>query len=128
MYMSSFGVSPGEWPPDEGARGVDRRDEPRLHVPLRVKVCGTDLSARAFESEGVVDNISRGGLYVRLGERVDVGAKLLIFVRPLSVRTETDSTPFGVMRGIVNRVEPQPDGLSGLGVVITHRRYQQPDF
>lgn len=108
--------------------GVERRYDARMHIPLHVKVCGTSAANEAFEFEGVVDNISRGGLYVRINERLDVGAKLLIFVRPLGVEDETESTPFGIMRGVVKRVEPQPDGFSGLGIVVTHRRQQSPAF
>ncbi|MEJ7615602.1 MAG: PilZ domain-containing protein [Pyrinomonadaceae bacterium] len=105
-------------------QGLDRRSEPRMHLDMHAKVCGTDLLERTFETSGRVENISHSGLYVELGERVGVGAKLLIFVRPLSVSVETETTPFGVVRGIVMRVEPRAEGRAGLGIRITHRRQE----
>ncbi len=103
----------------------ERRSEPRMHLPLHVRVCGTDLLQRAFQAGGRVENINRGGLYVELCEQIGVGAKLLIFVRPSSVTVETQTTPFGVMRGIVTRVEHRGDGMAGVGVRITHRREER---
>lgn len=89
---------------------------------MSVKVCGTDLLQRTFETDGFLENISTGGIYVKFNEQVGIGAKLLIFVRPLSVSVETETTPFGVVRGIVARVEPPVEGLAGVGIRITHRR------
>ncbi|MEJ7713951.1 MAG: PilZ domain-containing protein [Pyrinomonadaceae bacterium] len=103
----------------------ERRSEPRLHVPMHVKVCGTDLLQRAFQVGGRVENINQGGLYVELGEQIGVGAKLLIFVSPPNVVVETQTTPFSVMRGIVTRVEHRGDGMAGVGVRITHRREER---
>lgn len=111
-----------KWP------GIERRRDQRLHIPLHVKVCGNNSAQQAFEIEGVVDNISRSGLYVKAQEPLEVGTKLLIFMRPLSVKDENDSTPFGIMRGEVRRVEYEADGLTGLGIAINHRRQHSPDY
>ncbi|HVG38689.1 MAG TPA: PilZ domain-containing protein [Pyrinomonadaceae bacterium] len=108
-------------------RGPERRAETRMHIPLHVKVCGNTADHEAFEIEGVVDNISRSGLYVVAGEALAVGTKLLIFMRPLSVEDEDDTTPFGIMRGEVKRVVRQADGLTGLGIAINHRRQHSPE-
>lgn len=119
---------PSSWLPSNRTsqrHGIERRSEPRMHVPLQVKVCGTDMLDQVFEVEASVDNISRSGLYLRLDEQVAVGSKLLIFMRPLSVDAETETTPFGVIRAIVRRVERQEDGSSGLGLQIAHRRQQE---
>lgn len=102
--------------------GMERRGEPRMKLSMSVKVCGTDLLQRTFETDGLLENISTGGLYVKFDEQVEIGSKLLIFVRPLSVSIETETTPFGVVRGIVTRVEPPVDGFAGVGIRITHRR------
>ena len=46
-------------------------------------------TGEAFEIETVLDNVSAGGFYMRLPQRVEVGAKLCAVVRRT---TRTDST------------------------------------
>lgn len=60
---------------------VDRRRHPRLRVPFPAMLRGKDASGESFEVDAVLDNISAGGLYVRLGRCVKRGARLFAVVR-----------------------------------------------
>src|SRR5262245_53848444 len=105
------------------SREQERRRYARLSEPFPVRVRGVDACGEAFVVETVLDNLSGGGLYVRLTQRVEVGAKLFAVVR-----VSTDPrlwTPAArvAMRGVVQRVEPQPNGTYGMGVAFTHHRF-----
>jgi hypothetical protein len=61
--------------------GADRRRHPRLRAPFPAILRGKDASGESFEVNAVLDNISAGGLYVRLGRYVKRGTRLFAVVR-----------------------------------------------
>jgi len=70
----------------------------------------------------MLDDFSAGGLSMRLPWRVTVGVKLCTVVRLTTDPFAWAAALCVVMRGLVRRVEPQPDGTYGVGVACTHHR------
>lgn len=99
----------------------ERRRYTRLYEPLPVRVRATDVGGEAFEIQTVLDNFSAGGLYVRLAQQVELGARLLAVVR---LAAAPAAPPLRIaVRGIVRRVELQPDNQWGVGVQFTRHRF-----
>ncbi len=89
---------------------MERRKKPRIeHIPAKLK--GVDSEGRAFEVDIVLANLSAGGLYAQLAHSMPVGATLDAVIRLNAMRVSA--------HGVVRRVEPQPDGVSGLGAAFT---------
>ncbi len=65
----------------ETGAGADRRCHPRLCAPFPAIIRGKDASGEPFEVNAALDNISAGGLYVRLERCVKRGMKLFVIVR-----------------------------------------------
>jgi hypothetical protein len=101
----------------------ERRVKPRIHEPLPVSVSGIDESGRAFETETQVDNISANGLYMRLAEQVESGAKLALVVQFSMKGIEEGPSARVAAQGLVLRSEPQQDGSCGLAVEFTRHRF-----
>jgi hypothetical protein len=94
----------------------DRRIKPRISNPFAVVVRGVDVSGRAFQSETVLDNLSAGGLYVRLEREVSISSRLFIVIR-FTARLRV------ALSGVVLRKEPLGDGRSGVAVRIGRYRF-----
>ena len=100
-----------------GYRVADRRRKPRIYEPFAARVRGVDGRGDPFEVEAVLDNLSAGGLYLRLKRRIEAGAKLFIFFR-LATRLTPEAKGMRVAaRSRVLRSEPRPDGACGVAVV-----------
>ena len=68
---------------------MERRKHPRIYEPFRVKVSGTDAAGQKFQTETALDNLSAGGLYVRLPWNVQQGSKLFIVVQMSTANKES---------------------------------------
>ena len=99
-----------------GYTGEDRRRKPRIYEPFPARVRGVDWRGDPFEVEAVLDNLSAGGLYLRLKRRMEAGAKLFIFFR-LATRLTPEAKGLGVAaRSRVLRSDPLPNGAFGVAV------------
>ena len=97
----------------------ERRRHPRVCLPFPAAVEGVDVSGRPFRAETVLDDLSVGGVYVRLAERVGRDAVLMITARFSRVAGR------GIivrLTGKVMRVEPRPGGLFGVAVAVEDRQ------
>jgi hypothetical protein len=84
-------------------------------------VRGINTSGEAFEIETVLDNLSASGLYLRLPQQIEPGARLFIIIR---FSTASNDNAFRVaIRGKVLRAEAQPDGNCGLGIEFERHRF-----
>jgi hypothetical protein len=84
---------------------------------------GSDAVGRVFETETVLDNLSAGGLYLRLMRRVAPGTRVFVAIG-LSVNPADQQTkPRLAANGLVSRAEPQSEGGWGLGVKLTRHRF-----
>ena len=81
--------------------GVDRRRHMRLYEPFPAIVRGVDANGESFEVNTVLDNISAGGLYVRLGRCVKRGTRFFVLVR---LSTTPEGWSARVRRGTIFRL------------------------
>ena len=103
--------------------GAERRRKPRLEGPFPAVVHGADAGGEAFELHTVIDNISAGGLYVRLRQRVEPGATLF-FLATLSATGRVGGfAPRLALHGVALRAELTPEGTCGVAVAISHYRF-----
>jgi hypothetical protein len=103
----------------EISSGVERRRHPRLSKPFPACVCNIDACGQACASATVRDNVSAGGLCVRLRQRLEPGAQLCAVIRLAPSPLAGAPAPRVAVRGVVLRVEIQPDGRYGVEVAFT---------
>ena len=112
------------WQPDRSASGWrERRRHARLYESLPVLVRGVAATGEAFELLTVLDNVSAGGLYVRLKHRVEVGEKLFAAICFAADRMAEAPHLRVVVRGRVVRITRHPDGRWGVGVQVVRHRF-----
>lgn len=102
---------------------ANRRRGERIQTPFPASVHGVDINRDAFEVSTVVDNFSAGGLYLRLTQHVEEGAKMIVTARLSTSPVEKSLGPVALLRCKVLRVEPRPGGIYGLAMAIMHRRF-----
>jgi hypothetical protein len=100
----------------------ERRSRPRVSVPFPARMRGVDSNGQAFKQDVVLDNISPGGLYLRLARSIRPGTRVSVAVRLSAAPASKVSALRLVARGVVLRAEPQPDGTCGIAVAFTRRR------
>jgi hypothetical protein len=99
------------------------RGKPRITIPFPVKVRTTDVNGHAFEVEAVVDNLSTGGLYMRVPRPPATNAEVVAVIS-LFPSGETPAQNARVaIRGTVMRCEPQADGTCGVAVQFSSYRF-----
>jgi hypothetical protein len=124
--MGSTGTNPPEWtlsgeirtrvPSLDSAGGsyLERRAKPRIRHSFSTTVTGVDAHGSEFSLEVGLENISSGGLYLRIPREVRSGDTLNVLVR------FSNGKPGGtaaVIAGVL-RVEPGVDGLNGIAMAI----------
>lgn len=100
---------------------ANRRRGERIQTPFPACVQGVDVNHEAFEVSTVVDNFSARGLYLRLSQHVEKGAKITITARLSTSQIDKSSGPVVLLRSKVLRIEPKPGGVYGLALAIMHR-------
>jgi PilZ domain-containing protein len=103
--------------------GPDRRIKPRIQERFPVTVRGVDTSGHPFRTETELENLSTGGVYLRVANAVENGARLSIVVLFTNTPGEKSSSAQMAADGVVLRSEPQLDGSCGLGVVFKEHRF-----
>ncbi len=93
----------------------DRRTHPRINKPFPARAWGEDAAGNPFNLDCVLDNLSAGGLYVRMPRQMTVGSEIRFVVR-LSNPKETVAT--AGLFGTVVRDEPGSDGQHGIAISI----------
>ena len=94
---------------------AERRRHLRIALPFPAAVVGVNDEGRPFECRTVTDDLSAGGVYLRVAERVREGAEVSVTAR-LSV--STDRGMVVRLRGRVLRAEGKPGGAYGLAVQV----------
>ena len=95
---------------------------PQLDEPLPILVRGVDSGGRAFALETVVDSFSAHDFSVRLPYRLEPGVTLFAVVRISLAPPEVPAARVA-LRGLVQQVDPLPDGWWGTAVRITRHRF-----
>ena len=96
--------------------GPERRQQTRLAEPRPARVAAVDTDGRAFDVKATIENISAGGLCVRLAQRVAPGARLSATVLLPKTTGELGRDNFVATYGRVLRSTPLPDGTNLVAV------------
>ena len=105
------------------APNPERRIKARIDLPFSAKVRGVDANGEAFEMDSVLDNLSAGGLYLRMARNLIQGAELLVLVE-LPTGSANNTGPSQIeAQGVILRAEPQTSGLCGVAVAFTKHRF-----
>jgi hypothetical protein len=102
---------------------VERRSCTRINEPFPVTVNGIDQAGEEFQSDTFIDNLSAGGLYMRLTRPLEPGSRLSFVVRMAPGDNQDAMAPRIAAKGIVLRAEPLSNGQYGLGVAFTQHRF-----
>ena len=103
---------------------IERRRQQRLYERFPAVVRCVDGRGEVFHINAALDNISAGGLYLRLRHEVGEGAQLSLVTRITTAATEGEVRgPVVAIEGRVLRAEPQPDGQCGVAVAILHHKF-----
>jgi hypothetical protein len=101
--------------PTSGSPSERRRSE-RILIPFPAVVEGVDVDGLNFKVDTVLDNLSKGGLYLRVVPCMSVGTKLSVVFR-LSGSVDSEATsPKIAIRGEVLRVDMKEGGACGIAV------------
>jgi hypothetical protein len=103
-----------------GSRTQERRQKARISEPFPARIWGVDSGNVPFNADGVIDNMSSTGLYLRTPKAVGSGSEVKLIVHLLSGPT---SGVTASMQGRVLRSELQADGTYGLAVAISKHRF-----
>ena len=105
---------------DFGRRTQERRQKARIKEPFPARIWGVDSGDLPFNVEGVVDNMSSTGLYLRTPRMVDAGIEVRLIVHLLH---GPSSGVTASVQGRVLRSEKQDDGKHGLAIAISKHRF-----
>ena len=121
---TNIGISgrPAEHPPTVYG-WPERRCKPRIKGPFPIVVHGVDVVGDTFEIKTVIDNISAGGLYVKIGQRVEPGATLFFHASLSSVERVVELAPRLLLHGVVLRSELTHGSACGVAVAFSHYRF-----
>ena len=98
----------------------EHRRAPRIEVDFLAMVRGVDAQGRRFQEPATLQNLSTGGLYLRLRHAVSAGGRLFVAFR-FAPTLESPALAVAA-HGVVRHSESQPDGRIGVGVMFQHYR------
>ena len=98
---------------------VERRGQARISRRFAARVCGVSRDGEAFEVDTELENLSASGGYVRMGEALEVGAKVFMRVR---LGLDGGRGPTADIQGEVVRVEAPVGGA--YGIALSFRQYR----
>jgi hypothetical protein len=102
-------------------RDRERRANPRTETSFVVTVRGPDADGHLMDIDTWLDNLSGGGMYVRIPQRVNPGARLAVGIRFAEAGT-SGRVPRVAGRGVALRVEAADDGRFGVALAFTTTR------
>ncbi len=97
----------------------DRRAHPRINKPFPARAWAEDAAGNPFNLDCVLDNISAGGLYVRMPRQMQLGSEIRFVVR---LSSPTEAVVTAALFGTVVRDDPGSDGQHGIATSIN--RYE----
>jgi hypothetical protein len=103
--------------------GAERRSKPRIKGSFPAVVHGVDASNETFQIDTTIDNLSAGGLYLRLWQRLEPGTTLFFITSLLMPGRVNASAPRLALHGVVLRTELTHDGKCGVAVALSNHRF-----
>lgn len=101
---------------------VDRRFSARVQADYQGKLSGIGIDGRPFKDYAVLENLSSGGLYLRLMRGLREGSEVIVTVRLSSLPSGPAPLLRLAARGTVLRVEERLGGGYGVAVEFKRRR------
>ena len=99
---------------------MERRKKRRFAGPFPATVWGSDATGKEFSENTDLSNLSSSGLYTQLRANVVRGERL-----SAEIRLSEDLAAACIRcRGQVVRVEESGDGLHGVAIKFTSKRYR----
>ena len=103
----------------------ERRRHPRIDEALPVKVSGVDEDGQTFEAATIIDNISAGGLHMRLARCLAPGTQLFVTIR-FTANPSSDAPPIRLFAtGEILRAAMLPDGTCGVALALTEHLFEE---
>jgi hypothetical protein len=107
---------------------TERRKTGRIHNAFPATVEGVDVSGKSFKVTTALDNLGRGGLYLRLDRCVEVGSSLSVVFR-LSTSAEPETNTARVsLKGKVIRIDEKDGGICGVALKFKPFRFIYPQY
>ena len=103
--------------------GTERRSKPRMEGSFPTVVHGVDASNETFQIQTTIDNLSAGGLYLRLSQRLEPGMTLFFVTSLLMPGRANASAPRLALHGVVLRAELTHGGACGVAVALSNYRF-----
>jgi hypothetical protein len=103
-----------------GSRTQERRQKARISEPFPARIWGVDSGDLPFNVDGVIDNMSSTGLYLKTPRAVGSGSEVKLIVHLLN---GPSSGVTASVQGRVLRSELQTDGRYGLAIAIGRHRF-----
>lgn len=107
-------------------RRAERRIKSRLQGPFPALVRGLNANGETFETETMLDDLSAGGLHLRLRQPVSLGVVIFLVARLTHGGMPEVCVPRVALRSLVLRSEQQVDGSFGVAAAILHHRFLDP--
>ena len=98
------------------------RDKPRIKVSFPARLRTVETAGEVLEMDGQVENVSSGGLYLRLPRSLGQTTKVNVVFRFSHGSDEPTPAPRVAVRGTVLRTDELPDG--SCGIALAFRRYK----
>jgi hypothetical protein len=123
VYHAANAAAPANGSGGADYDGAERRSKPRIKGSFPTVVQGVDACNETFQVETTIDNISAGGLYLRLRQRLEPGTTLF-FITSLSTPGSVNvSAPRLALHGVVLRTELTQRGACGVAVALSNYRF-----
>lgn len=102
---------------------LERRSKSRLQVAYPALVRGNDSISGKFQEDALVENVSAGGIYLRLKRVIAPGNLLFITLRFSNLPPKQTLAPCLAARGIVLRVDKRQDDTYGVALRFQNYRF-----
>lgn len=102
--------------------GLERRSKPRVSEPFPARVRGVDGDGHKFKVIVELDNLSAGGVYLRISQMVPIGTRLLLLIGLAPSSDQWLKGPLVSAQGVVVREDSLHGGDRGVAVMFTHYR------
>jgi len=93
---------------------AERRVKPRIRQLFPTRVCGRDGDDRPFDLNVRLENISSGGIFLRIPRLLKPGEELILVVR----FSDGHQGATAALRASVVRIDPGLEGLNGIAMAI----------
>lgn len=100
---------------------AERRESARISTPFPVTVQGVDAGGAAFQLDTIVDNISTGGLCLRLTQALLPGTPVNFMVQLAAAQAAGEQALWLSGYGVVRHVQPKDGSAFSHGIEFKHR-------